>query len=240
MDRSQMPARLVSAAATGVSAAPVAQSRGPVKSRAVPGRAPRAPHRARPLVVDAGGLVAGARQVASPNCDDRPEDTPISLIVVHGISLPPGEFGGEGVERLFTNRLDPAEHPYYAEIAHLRVSSHFLVRRDGETVQFVPCARRAWHAGASTWRGVSRCNDFSVGVEVEGIDAKPYADAQYAALGRLCRALVRRYAIADIVGHCDIAPGRKTDPGPAFDWARLARLVRRPLRRLGSTRPIAV
>jgi AmpD protein len=177
--------------------------------------------------------VAGARQVASPNCDDRPEDTAISLLVVHGISLPAGEFGGDAVERLFTNRLDPAAHPCFAGIAHLRVSSHFLVRRDGAIVQFVPCARRAWHAGASAWRGASRCNDFSVGIEVEGTDAQPYADAQYAALARLCRALLRRYPIEDIVGHCDVAPGRKTDPGPAFDWARLARAMRRPLRASG-------
>jgi AmpD protein len=197
--------------------------------RAVPARASRAPNRARPLVVDAGGYVGAARRIPSPNCDDRPQDTPISLVVVHGISLPPGQFGGDGVERLFTNRLDPAAHPYFEGIAQLRVSSHFLVRRDGSLVQFVSCASRAWHAGESTWRGVPRCNDYSIGIEVEGTDAKPYEDAQYAELARLCRALARRYPIADIVGHCDIAPGRKSDPGPAFDWARLERLLRRPL-----------
>ena len=174
--------------------------------------------------------MGAARRMPSPNCDDRPQDTPISLVVVHGISLPPGQFGGDAVERLFTNRLDPTAHPYYAGIAHLRVSSHFLVRRDGALVQFVACARRAWHAGESTWRGAPRCNDFSIGIEVEGTDAEPYADAQYVELARLCRALARRYPIADIVGHCDIAPGRKTDPGPAFDWARFERAMRRPLR----------
>lgn len=201
----------------------------PVK-RAVPASASRAPNRARPLVVDAGGYVGAARRIPSPNCDDRPQDTPISLVVVHGISLPPGQFGGDGVERLFTNRLDPAAHPYYEGIANLRVSSHFLVRRDGSLVQFVSCADRAWHAGESMWRGAPRCNDFSIGIEVEGTDAEPYADVQYGQLARLCRALARRYPIADIVGHCDIAPGRKTDPGPAFDWPRFERTLRRPLR----------
>ena len=202
-----------------------------MKRRRIPARAVRAPHRPHPLVVDGDGRVRGVRQVPSPNCDDRPEDTPIALVVVHGISLPPGKFGGDGVERLFTNRLDPAAHAYYAAIAHLHVSSHFLVRRGGEIVQFVPCARRAWHAGASSWRGMARCNDFSLGIEVEGTDDRPYADAQYVALARLCRALLRRYPIEDIVGHCDVAPGRKTDPGDAFDWPRLARALRRPLRR---------
>lgn len=196
-----------------------------VKSES-PTPASRAP-RARPLVVDAAGCVRSARQVASPNSDDRPEDTPISLIVVHGISLPPGEFGGDGIERLFTNRLDPAAHPYFAAIAALRVSAHFLIRRDGELVQFVGCERRAWHAGSSTWRGMARCNDFSIGVELEGADVVPYADAQYGMLARLCAALVRRYPIADIAGHSDIAPGRKTDPGPAFDWPRLERALRK-------------
>ena len=162
-------------------------------------------------------------QVASPNCDDRPEDTPISMIVVHGISLPPGQFGGDAIERLFTNRLDPAAHPAFAAIANVRVSAHYLVRRDGTLVQFVPCTRRAWHAGESAWRGCVRCNDFSVGVELEGADDIAYEPMQYATLGRLARALRRRYPIVDIVGHSDIAPGRKTDPGAAFDWTRLAR-----------------
>jgi AmpD protein len=210
----------------------VAQSRATVKSSAVTSAARRAPHRVAPLAVDADGYVRAAVQVASPNCDDRPEDTAITLVVVHGISLPPGRFGGDGIERLFTNRLDPAAHPYFATIAALRVSSHFLVRRDGALLQFVPCARRAWHAGRSCWRGATRCNDYSIGIELEGTDTDAYADAQYAALARLCRALARRYPIDDIAGHSDIAPSRKTDPGPAFDWARLERALRRPLRKM--------
>lgn len=167
-------------------------------------------------------------QVCSPNCDARPQATPVTLIVVHGISLPPGQFGGDAVERLFTNRLDPAAHPYYATIAGLRVSTHFLVRRDAALLQFVPCTQRAWHAGESAWRGRSRCNDFSIGIELEGTDESPYATAQYRLLARLVRALRRHYPIEEVVGHSDIAPGRKTDPGPAFDWARLRRLLARP------------
>jgi AmpD protein len=163
--------------------------------------------------------------VASPNHDERPADASISLVVVHGISLPPGRFRGDGIERLFTNRLDPLAHPYFATIAALRVSAHFLIRRDGRLVQFVPCTRRAWHAGESSWRGLSRCNDFSVGIELEGADDVPYDGRQYATLARLVRALRRRYPIEDVVGHSDIAPGRKTDPGPAFDWPRLRRLL---------------
>lgn len=181
--------------------------------------------RQRRLVIDARGRASGARQVASPNCDDRPPSTPITLVVVHGISMPPGEFGGDGIARLFTNTLDPAAHPAFAGVAALRVSSHFLIRRDGALVQFVACAKRAWHAGASTWRGRERCNDFSIGIELEGTDDIPYTAQQYATLARLTRALRRRYPIADIVGHRDIAPGRKTDPGPAFDWARYRRLA---------------
>jgi AmpD protein len=190
--------------------------------------------RARGLAVEADGRVPAAAQIASPNCDDRPEDTAISMLVVHGISLPPGRFGGDAIERLFTNRLDPGAHPYFAAIAGLRVSAHFLIRRDGAVVQFVPCARRAWHAGESSWRGRTRCNDFSIGVELEGTDARPYTAAQYRSLGRLARALARRYPIVDIIGHSDIAPGRKTDPGAAFDWPRFARRVgHRSLRQAG-------
>ena len=179
----------------------------------------------RRLVVDADGIVAAARQCRSPNCDSRPPDTPVTLLVVHGSSLPPGSFGGDGIERLFTNRLDVAAHPYYATIATLRVSAHFLIRRDGALVQFVSCQRRAWHAGVSQWQGREHCNDFSIGVELEGADDIAYQSAQYALLVRLVRALRRRYPIADVVGHSDIAPGRKSDPGPAFDWSRLARLI---------------
>jgi AmpD protein len=184
----------------------------------------------RRLAIDERGVANLARQVRSPNRDARPDGTAITLVVVHGISLPPGEFGGDGIVRLFTNRLDPAAHPYYATIADLRVSAHFLIRRDGALLQFVRCGERAWHAGASAWRGRARCNDFSIGVELEGADAVPYTAPQYTMLARLVKALRRRYPIADVVGHSDVAPGRKTDPGPAFDWARLARLQapRRP------------
>ena len=183
--------------------------------------------RVRGLVIDAAGRCAGAAQVASPNCDERPEDTAIRLVVVHGISLPPGRFGGNAIERLFTNRLPAASHPSFATVAELRVSSHFLIRRDGRLVQFVACARRAWHAGQSAWRGATRCNDFSIGIELEGTDARPYAAAQYRTLAHLCRALLARYPIEAVAGHSDIAPGRKTDPGPAFDWRRLERALGR-------------
>jgi AmpD protein len=145
--------------------------------------------------------------------------------VIHGISLPPGEFGGNGIIDLFTNRLDPAAHPCFEALASTRVSAHFVVRRDGALLQFVPCALRAWHAGVSSWRGRERCNDFSIGIELEGTDELPYTDRQYAALARVTRALQKRYPLRDLAGHDQIAPGRKTDPGPAFDWARYRRLV---------------
>jgi len=179
--------------------------------------------------IDAAGYAHPARLAGSPNCDARPPGVVVSLVVIHGISLPPGEFGGPGVEQLFTNALDPAAHPFYAGIATLRVSAHFLVRRDGEIIQFVSCNDRAWHAGASSWHGRDRCNDFSVGIELEGTDTSPYGQAQYRRLADLLRALGRRYPLTAAVGHSDIAPGRKTDPGPAFDWRRLARLVPAPL-----------
>lgn len=166
------------------------------------------------------GLIGEAQYVASPNCDERPADMPVELLVIHNISLPPGEFGGDAVIDLFLNRLDPAAHPYFETIAGLRVSAHFFLRRDGELLQFVPCIKRAWHAGQSEWRGRQRCNDFSVGIELEGVDDQPYTDAQYGRLIRLAQTLYRNYPIIDSVGHADIAPGRKTDPGPAFDWAR--------------------
>ena len=175
--------------------------------------------------IDQSGLLEGARFIASPNADEREPGTAVELLVIHSISLPPGEFGGPGIIDLFTNRLDAAAHPYYREIAGLRVSSHFLVRRNGEVIQFVPCSKRAWHAGASSWQGRSRCNDFSVGIELEGADELPFEDAQYQQLARLARALMTVYPIAASVGHCDIAPGRKTDPGPHFDWARYRRMV---------------
>lgn len=177
--------------------------------------------------VDPRGLIPSATQNPSPNFDERPAGSQIELIVVHNISLPPGQFGGPGILDLFANRLDPAAHPYYREIEGLKVSSHFLVRRDGELIQFVPCARRAWHAGQSEWRGRSRCNDFSIGIELEGADDVPFEDVQYARLARLAHALGRAYPIADCVGHSDIATpaGRKTDPGPHFDWARFRKLL---------------
>ena len=168
-----------------------------------------------------GHWLTGVRRVESPNQDDRPPDTPIELVVIHGISLPPNAFGGPHVEQLFTNRLDPSEHPYFAEIAHLRVSAHLFIRRDGELVQFVPFDRRAWHAGVSSWRGRSRCNDFSIGIELEGADHIPYTAHQYRQLNRVLALLRRHYPIRDVVGHSHIAPGRKTDPGPAFDWQRV-------------------
>ena len=156
------------------------------------------------------------------------------MLVIHNISLPPGEFGGPAIIDLLANRLDPAGHPSFESLSTVRVSAHFLIRRDGELLQFVPCSRRAWHAGASSWQGRERCNDFSIGVELEGTDHLPYSDAQYAVLARLTRALHRRYPVASIAGHDQIAPGRKTDPGPAFDWSRYRALIGR--RRSGRAR----
>jgi len=179
------------------------------------------------LTIDASGRLAGARFVASPNCDDRPPGAEITLLVVHNISLPPNEFGGDDVLRFFSNELDYSTHSYYEGLREVRVSAHFFIRRTGELIQLVPCARRAWHAGASSWRGRDRCNDFSIGVELEGTDTAPYPAEQYRQLARLAAALRCRYPIDDVVGHCNIAPGRKTDPGPAFDWTRFRSLVRR-------------
>lgn len=173
-------------------------------------------------------MIIGARCLRSPNCDDRPAGSAIELIVIHNISLPPGDFGGPGIIDLFCNRLDPAAHPYYATIADLRVSAHLLIRRDGELIQFVPCAQRAWHAGISNWCGRERCNDFSIGIELEGADDAPFEDVQYDRLAAVTRLLTAHYPIADIVGHSDIAPGRKTDPGPHFDWARYRSMIARP------------
>ncbi|MDO8989983.1 MAG: 1,6-anhydro-N-acetylmuramyl-L-alanine amidase AmpD [Sideroxyarcus sp.] len=171
---------------------------------------------------DKSGWFSGVRRVPSPNCDARPVHTAIDLLVIHGISLPPNEYGGNAIERFFTNTLDHDEHSYYEQLKGVTVSSHFLVRRDGQIVQFVPCGKRAWHAGASTWRGRTRCNDFSIGIELEGSDFEPYTELQYAALARLIRYLKRAYPIRDIAGHSDIAPGRKTDPGPYFHWEKLS------------------
>ena len=161
------------------------------------------------------------RIVESPNQDERPAGTEISLVILHSISLPPGEYGGDAIERLFTNRLDPAAHPYFREICGLKVSSHFLIRRDGEVVRFVPVERRAWHAGASSWRGRARCNDFSIGIELEGSEEEAFESAQYASLISLLKQLRQTLPIRDVAAHSDVAPGRKTDPGAHFDWARL-------------------
>jgi len=170
--------------------------------------------------IDAAGLLDTAEFVASPNCDERPPGTEISLLVIHNISLPPDEFGGDGVIELFTNRIDPAAHPYYQALQGLKVSAHFFIRRDGALIQFVPCSQRAWHAGVSNWQGRERCNDFSIGIELEGSDTTPFTDAQYEVLIALTQCLCERYPIQNITGHSDIAPGRKTDPGPWFDWQR--------------------
>jgi N-acetyl-anhydromuramoyl-L-alanine amidase len=169
------------------------------------------------------GIVEGARLVPSPNCDARPTDCVPEVLIVHAISLPPGEFGGPGIEQLFCNILDKAAHPYYAGIADLKVSAHLLVRRDGELVQFVPLHLRAWHAGQSQCEGRPRVNDFSIGVELEGYDDARFEDVQYAVLSDLTRALIYTYpamAASRIYGHSNISPGRKTDPGPGFDWGR--------------------
>lgn len=171
------------------------------------------------LSVDADGWVREARHARSPNFEARPAGTVPTLLVVHNISLPPGEFGGDAIEALFLNRLDCDAHPYYQRhLRGVRVSAHFLIRRDGELVQFVSCDERAWHAGASEFFGRPRCNDFSIGIELEGADDVPFDAAQYATLGALARTLAARYPIAAVAGHADIAPGRKTDPGPHFDW----------------------
>jgi AmpD protein len=187
------------------------------------------------LAVDAAsGILRGVRQVASPNYDARPAGTLVDLIVVHGISMPPGDFGGPWIERLFTNDLPPAAHPYFAEIGPLRVSSHLLVQRDGSITQYVKFTDRAWHAGRSQFEGRDACNDFSVGIELEGADTVPYEAAQYDALAEVVAALCAAYPglrPERTVGHSDIAPGRKTDPGPAFEWARARGLMDAACRR---------
>jgi AmpD protein len=171
--------------------------------------------------LDEMGWVNAALRVPSPNCDARPAGQRIELLVIHSISLPPREFGGTAITRLFTNTLDPREHPYYVGLAGLKVSAHFLIRRDGQLFQFVPCALRAWHAGASSWNGRERCNDYSVGIEFEGCDDMPFEDRQYAVCRELVQVLRQTYPLQATVGHSDIAPGRKTDPGPFFDWSRI-------------------
>lgn len=182
-----------------------------------------------PLDIDAAtGLIKDVRQVLSPHFDARPAGVVADLIIVHGISLPPGEFGGPWIDALFTGGLPAGRHPYFESIKGLRVSSHVVIRRDGGLTQYVPFTRRAWHAGASEYCGRTACNDFSIGIELEGTDERPYEAAQYTALAVLVRALLASYPSLSrerLVGHSDVAPGRKTDPGPAFDWARLRTLL---------------
>jgi len=177
----------------------------------------------------ASGLLSVARQVASPNFDERPAAVTPALIIVHGISLPPGEYGGPWIDKLFTNTLPPDAHPYFRQIEGMQVSSHLLIRRDGEVVQYVPFHLRAWHAGASNYCGRERCNDFSIGIELEGSDDTAYEAGQYRELARVILALCAAYpslSLERIVGHSDVAPGRKTDPGEGFDWPRLRALLR--------------
>lgn len=182
-----------------------------------------------PLAVNAPtGLLVGVRQVLSPHWDARPSGIATDLMVLHGISLPPGQFGGPWIDRLFNGQLPADAHPYFAEINGMRVSAHALVLRDGQIVQFVPFQARAWHAGQSSWEGRSACNDFSIGIELEGSDDVPYETIQYSSVARLIRALLAAYpqlSVSRLVGHSDIAPGRKTDPGSAFDWPRLRALL---------------
>lgn len=172
-----------------------------------------------------GGWWRHAKRLRSPNFNARPGGEAPSLAIVHSISLPPGEYGGDAVRRLFTNRLDTAEHPYYARLEGVRVSAHFFVRRDGRVVQFVSCDERAWHAGDSRWSGREGCNDWSVGIELEGLEGEAFASAQYRSLQRLLRALAARYPVREVVGHEHVAPGRKQDPGRRFRWRWLARAL---------------
>jgi AmpD protein len=174
-----------------------------------------------------GGWWRAARRCPSPNHGPRPRGSRTELALIHSISLPPGEYGGPGVEDLFLNRLDPEAHPYYRALRGLRVSAHFFISRDGRVLQFVPCHRRAWHAGASHWHGRDDCNDFSVGIELEGLEGDRFEPCQYAVLARLLRALARRWGVREATGHETVAPGRKHDPGVGFDWKALARALRR-------------
>lgn len=176
----------------------------------------------------ASGWLSSARRLPSPNCDDRPADASIELLVIHGISLPPGRFGGPWIDALFTNTLNPSAHPSFESLKDVRVSAHLLIRRRGELVQYVPFQRRAWHAGQSSFQGRTRCNDFAIGIELEGTDTRPYTQRQYRRLARVIAALRQAYPALTperIVGHADIAPGRKTDPGAAFDWTRLRAML---------------
>lgn len=169
------------------------------------------------------GWLLKAQPIPSANYGDRPAGTVPRLVVLHSISLPPGIYGGDAIERLFTNRLAIDQHPYFASLAGVEVSAHFLIRRNGRVQQFVACQRRAWHAGRSCWRGVDNCNDYSIGIELEGLEGSLFAPAQYAAVAALIRTLARRYPLREVAGHEHVAPGRKGDPGSGFDWWRLVR-----------------
>lgn len=174
------------------------------------------------------GWLNQAQRIVSPNWDERPPGVAVDLLVIHGVSLPPGEFGGHWINALFQNRLDPAAHPYFGPIAHSRVSSHLLIRRDGELIQYVDLTKRAWHAGVSHFQGRERCNDYSIGIELEGTDEIPYETIQYQVLARTTRLIMAHFpaiTLDRIVGHSDIAPGRKTDPGPSFDWDHYRRFL---------------
>lgn len=192
------------------------------------------------MLLDTGAhWLADARRCESPNFDERPVGVPIDTIVIHNISLPPGKFGGCHVDELFCNQLNPDDDPYFLEIAHLRVSAHLLIGRDGRLTQYVGFDKRAWHAGVSHYRGRERCNDFSIGIELEGTDYDPYTDGQYRELAVVVGALLARYErlCSDrIVGHSDISPGRKTDPGPAFDWPRARRMIHAAASSVGDSR----
>ena len=177
------------------------------------------------------GWWGGARHVASPNFGPRPPGMAVELVVLHSISLPPGQYGGDAIERLFTNRLDWDAHPYYAQIRGLQVSSHFLIRRDGELLQFVSCDERAWHAGRSHFRGRENCNDFSIGIELEGLEGETFEAAQYQRLAPLLSAMAAHYPVRHVAGHEHVAPGRKMDPGPGFDWAALRQQLGWPAER---------
>lgn len=178
------------------------------------------------------GLIQGVPYYPSPNQNERPEGINIDLVVIHSISLPPGQFSGTAVIDFFQNKLEIDQHPYYQNIKDLKVSTHLMVRRDGSVLQFVPFHRRAWHAGASSFNGVKECNDYSIGIELEGTDDTSYEMCQYQSLAHVLRLLQKQYPMITpqrIVGHCDVAPGRKTDPGPHFDWKQLQAMLREEL-----------
>ena len=180
------------------------------------------------MQIDINTGLLDSKFIESPNVDERPEGSSLELIVIHNISLPPNEFGGPWISALFSNTLDPESHPYFKDIHQMQVSSHILIRRDGEIIQYVPFHKRAWHAGKSSYNGRERCNDFSVGIELEGSDLQPFEEAQYQQLNKLANILIDSYPTLSkkhITGHSDIAPGRKTDPGPFFDWEKFYKLL---------------